>query len=75
MLPPEECAAASRGACCGPRGLSCRDQPSVLWSDQRNVLPRTEGRTLLCCRQRGSAVLRTGNVAAPNRNFADLVEN
>ena len=64
MVLPEECCAANRGAeppvCCRQRRVLCREQRS----GASCVLPTEE-----------SAVLRTDNVAAPNRNVADSVEN
>ena len=61
-----------------------------MWSDQRSLLSRTEERDVVrpqesdaanrgaepavCWPTEESAVLRTDNVAAPNRNLADLVD-
>ena len=61
VVPSGECCVANREECCGPtRGVLCREQRSGVPC----LLPTEE-----------TAVLRTDNVAAPNRNLADLAEN
>ena len=69
-----------RRSCGSTRGASCCDLRSLLWCDKRSALLRTEECAVAppkeCCvtNRGGVCMLRTDNVAAPNRNLAVSVE-